>query len=156
MFALLRPVAGLVPGPLIDGADWRLEMSSAAELSREIEVNSVDAELKTLAADDNVELELASIELNVEARLCLETVRLSMLRGREAAAVRPGVRVLLLAVDGDAAPDAEDPNFGDEEVEAQMRPKNRDAAVVISSARRASAPLRLAPGPAILAALLDN
>jgi RecJ-like exonuclease len=101
-------------------------------------------------------VELASIELNVEARLCLETVRLSMLRGREAAAVRPGVRVLLLAVDGDAAPDAEDPNFGDEEVEAQMRPKNRDAAVVISSARRASAPLRLAPGPAILAALLDN
>ena len=82
--------------------------SSVLEESLDIEVTSVDDELVTLA-------ELASIEFNVDARLCLDALRRSILVGL-AGAVFPGLRLedlLLVEV-------------------AHIRPRKRLAAVVIS------------------------
>lgn len=75
---------------------------------------SVDVELVTLA-------ELASIEFSVDARLCFEALRRSMLSGL-AGAVFPGLRLV---------------DLGDRLVVevAQIRPRNRLAAVVISDPR---------------------
>lgn len=61
--------------------------------SLEMDVASVDAELRTLAADEvEVEVEFASMEFRVEAKLCLEVLLRSMLVGREGAA-NPGLLV---------------------------------------------------------------
>ncbi len=106
-----------------------------------MDVASVDIELRTLAADEVVVDEAASIE----AMLCFEVLRRSILSGRDGAP-SPGLRVLLLE---DAEPDADaEPaaakvvNLGVEE-EAQMRPRKREAAVVTSAdACAASVPPR--------------
>jgi hypothetical protein len=87
-------------GVFFSGGDASLGRSSAA-LSRETVVASLETELRTLAADDVVD-ETASIE----ARLCFEVVRRSMLSGRDTAPC-PGLRVLLLAeAEAEADPDA--------------------------------------------------
>lgn len=98
---------------------------------RETDVASVDIELNTLAADDVVVDDEASIEVT----LCFDVVRRSMLSGRDVAP-SPGLRVVLLE---DAEPEAdaegvvaEEMSLGVEE-EAQMRPRKRAAAVVTSA-----------------------
>ena len=150
-FAALAPLGkdtgvDLELAPPKAGADPRDESSAA--LSREMDVASVDAVLRTLTADELGTEETASIELSVEAMLCLEALRRSMLSGRDAA-TRRGLRVLLLLVgvgvdwvdDVEAAPDdaadANEGNFGVEE-EAHKRPRKREAAVVTSDACAAS------------------
>jgi hypothetical protein len=82
--------------------------------SREIVDASVENELATLA-------ELASSELSVEARLCFDVLRRSKLSGRAVPDGMLGAKLAFL-------PD-----------EAQIRPKKRLAAVVISDARAAFA-----------------
>ncbi len=113
----------------------------------------MDAELSTLEDEDEDDEELASMELRVDARLCLEAVRRSMLSGRSGAA-RPGLSVAV-------ADAANDDDLGEkmggglpmlvpmvvvglvvvEEDEAavatQRRPRNREAAVVTSAVRAA-------------------
>ncbi|KAL1838415.1 hypothetical protein VTK73DRAFT_4330 [Phialemonium thermophilum] len=75
--------------------DPRADESSVGELSRVTEVASVDTELNTLAAEESDDEGPASIEVMVEARLCFDALRLSMLSGREA---NPGLRVLALVL----------------------------------------------------------
>jgi hypothetical protein len=100
------------------GVDSRLDASSSSrEESREIIEASVEAELVTLA-------ELASIEFRVDARLCFDALRRNMLSGRDVAP-EPGLRVV---VDLGAIAD-----------EAHIRPKNREAALVVSDVRLALA-----------------
>ena len=129
-------------------ADVTFDDSRSVALSREIVVASVDAELKTLAADDEVVDAAASIELRVEARLCFEVLRRSMLSGREGA-LSPGLSVLPGAGGDDeegavvAAACANEANFG-VEGEAHRRPKKREAAVVTSNTRVTSVLLGLA------------
>ena len=97
------------------GVDSRIDETSTLDESRDTLVASVDAELRTLT-------ELASIEFSVDARLCFDGLLRSMLSGRDGA-FRPG----------DRAPDFE------MVLEAHRRPKNLEAAVVISDARAALA-----------------
>jgi hypothetical protein len=77
------------------------------EESLDIVVASVEVELVTLA-------ELASIEFKVDARLCFDALRRSILEGRAGALV-PGLRFEDLLL-----------------FDAHMRPRKRLAAVVIS------------------------
>jgi hypothetical protein len=73
-------------------------------------VASVDAELKRLT-------ELASIEFNVDAKLCFDVLRRSRLNGLNGAG-RPGDKV---------------PDLDEELFVVQRRPKKREAAVVTSA-----------------------
>ncbi|KAK5624315.1 hypothetical protein RRF57_000031 [Xylaria bambusicola] len=110
MVRFLSPAGWYACDFVATGVDPRIEASSALDESREIVVASVDAELKTLA-------ELASIEFNVDAKLCFDVLRRNMLNGRRGAD-NPGDKV---------------PDLGEEVLVVQRRPKKREAAVVTSA-----------------------
>lgn len=146
---------------------------SAAE-SRDSDVASVEAVLRTEEEEEAVEeeeddvailAEVASMELTVEARLCLDALLRSMLRGREGGALRPELRpperlpVLEAGGDNGLADDAsEEDVFADdaldkmdegkvagvavggddrerEDDDDQRRPRKREAAVAMADDR---------------------
>ena len=94
--------------------DSRVGLSDAEE-SRDTVVASV----RTLEDEEVV----ASIELRVDAMLCLEVLRLSMLRGRN------GLLKVGLNVEADAT------DLVLVELEDHSRPRNREAAEVTSEVR---------------------
>ncbi|KAH6607414.1 hypothetical protein Trco_003727 [Trichoderma cornu-damae] len=118
VFLLLAAAAAAIAALGATGVDSRLAESSSAvfEESRDAVVASVEDELVTLT-------ELASTEFRVEARLCLEVLRRSMLSGLDGA-LSPGPSPELLG----NAPD-----------DAQIRPRKRAAAVAMSDVRAALA-----------------